>query len=603
MRLFSLFLFLCFLAYFSRQISVNWAILPLICGIFAQFYLQKRQKALPQGQKRFLAQSLMVTAGLMVWFAWRFSPPHLPQKALFCETSGYLTDFPKSADPVGQRFPLTLLSNSCNLPANLQLFATDYRQNTYQLGQVYRFGLTIEKNSLYTTIKYSEPIFHENTPIILKLRGKFAKIIEKRFSEFNEKWIKALLLGDRAGLRSAENQAMRNTGTTHLIAISGAHLVMFWGLAYVLVYPVALLGSAFFSPKSLILLGALALCGAYSLLAGGEAPIVRAWLMLAVWVMRWFVPSLGLKEALFGAGILQLIVFPEDLWRPSAWLSYGAVAFLVVLQRTVKNFSYLKQYIMIQTGISLGLLPLLWALFGGISLLSIPANLLFIPLMPILMYLCILALFFPFLASFADILALYYFSALMNLGGWESAYFEPFWQPTLLTGFAGSALFLLFFLKFAQKRFFMALFLGLGIYGLFPNYPDSIIRSNGYPIGLIKNNDHWIIVNGGTRTPNRDDFRRYFLPILRHHGAKPSALILTTHQSSAHSSIGQILKIFPQTPVYALVPQKENFPFFYDFCPKKALPFLKFIDKNECVGHFGHYEIRATEILKVDNLK
>ena len=47
--------------------------------------------------------------------------------------------------------------------------------------------------------------------------------------------IKALVVGDRSAMTSAQWQILRATGTSHLMAISGLHIGLVAGLAYFLV--------------------------------------------------------------------------------------------------------------------------------------------------------------------------------------------------------------------------------------------------------------------------------------------------------------------------------------------------------------------------------
>ena len=62
-----------------------------------------------------------------------------------------------------------------------------------------------------------------------------ANRIAVNFQNNNQRWLRALLLGDRSRLSHWDNQALRNTGTAHLIAISGSHLVIFATMTYLLI--------------------------------------------------------------------------------------------------------------------------------------------------------------------------------------------------------------------------------------------------------------------------------------------------------------------------------------------------------------------------------
>src|SRR3989338_5890150 len=106
----------------------------------------------------------------------------------------------------------------------------------------------------------------------------------------------ALVLGDDSGLSTADWQVLQNTGTVHLMVISGQHIGLLAALLYGLVASLARLGlwprSWPWLPSACLLafFGALA----YGLLAGFEVPVQRACVMIGlVLLWRWRFRHLG----------------------------------------------------------------------------------------------------------------------------------------------------------------------------------------------------------------------------------------------------------------------------------------------------------------------
>ncbi|MBF3347807.1 ComEC/Rec2 family competence protein, partial [Pseudomonas aeruginosa] len=144
----------------------------------------------------------------------------------------------------------------------------------------------------------------------------------------------ALVLGDGSGLSAAEWRMFQDTGTVHLMVISGSHISLLAGMLYGLVAALHRLGCW---PRRLPWLPcacALGLLGAwsYGLMAGFEVPVRRACLMVSlalVWRLRF--RHLGLLTPLLGTLVLVLLVEPLASLQAGFWLSFLAVALLLWL--------------------------------------------------------------------------------------------------------------------------------------------------------------------------------------------------------------------------------------------------------------------------------
>jgi len=199
----------------------------------------------------------------------------------------------------------------------------------------------------------------------------------------------ALAVGDQGSIPQAQWQIFTRTGINHLISISGLHITMLSGLGYALVYYLWRCSTRLtlsLPARKAAAVAALLVATLYSLLAGFGVPAQRTMYMVgtvacALWLNRNF--SLGqiMSFALLGV----LLPDPWAVLAPGFWLSFGAVALIlyVTAHRQARSH-WLKEYLTVQWAMSIGLIPMLLALFGQISLISPIANAFAIPIVSLM---------------------------------------------------------------------------------------------------------------------------------------------------------------------------------------------------------------------------
>ncbi|SFX83105.1 competence protein ComEC [Azotobacter vinelandii] len=193
----------------------------------------------------------------------------------------------------------------------------------------------------------------------------------------------ALVMGDASGLSVADWKLLQDTGTVHLMVISGQHVGLLAGLVYGLVVLLARFGLwPGFLPWLPCACGlAFATALGYGWLAGFGVPVQRACAMLAVvlfWRLRFRHLGLWLPILLALDGVLLLE--PLASLQPGFWLSFGAVVILVLaFGGRLGAWSWRQTLWRAQWTSALGLLPLLLALGLPISLSGPLANLVAVP--------------------------------------------------------------------------------------------------------------------------------------------------------------------------------------------------------------------------------
>ncbi|WP_292972267.1 DNA internalization-related competence protein ComEC/Rec2 [Pantoea sp. UBA4549] len=217
--------------------------------------------------------------------------------------------------------------------------------------------------------------------------------------------LQALAFGDRSQMQAPLRQLLRETGTAHLMAISGMHIALAasigWLLARAVQFPLPARHISWRFPLIVSWLTAALYCW----IAGSHAPAQRAMLALTLWsairAAGWQLSAWQIWLLCAGA----LLVFdPLAVLSESFWLSVLAVATLIIWfswfalpnpYRTQRRWLPL-QLLHLQLGMMVLMAPLQIFLFQGIGLTALLANLLAVPVISfITVPLLLLALLVP----------------------------------------------------------------------------------------------------------------------------------------------------------------------------------------------------------------
>ncbi|HIF18768.1 MAG TPA: DNA internalization-related competence protein ComEC/Rec2 [Cycloclasticus sp.] len=199
--------------------------------------------------------------------------------------------------------------------------------------------------------------------------------------------VKALVLGDRSDINSAQWDVFRKTGTSHLIAISGLHIglvsALIFGFVRWLVLRVPRIREQAMRYAIIVsLMGA----GLYAGLAGFSVPTQRALIMLsivmgAVFWQRHYTPFHIISVAL----VAVLMFDPLAVMSAGFWLSFGAVAVILYsLVGRIGTLNWMGQLFQIQWWVAIGLMPLVLYFFQQVSLVAPLANMLAVPFVSVL---------------------------------------------------------------------------------------------------------------------------------------------------------------------------------------------------------------------------
>ena len=245
------------------------------------------------------------------------------------------------------------------------------------------------------------PQLHQLRAVIYDLRRKLARSLDSALPPSQAALAQALLLGLRGQLTDDVVENFRQTGTSHLLAISGLHLGILLALAVGLFH--RLLGHH--TPLPLLL--ALTLVWLYVLVSGAPASVVRAAIMGSIYLGALALgrPRDTLLPALALSAAAMTALDPRIVSQVSFQLSFAAMAGIVLAlpwQEAASQaiagrmsqrsepwspwagvlLSWLAAGVIISAAATLATFPLVAFNFKQLPLLGIPATILATPLLP-----------------------------------------------------------------------------------------------------------------------------------------------------------------------------------------------------------------------------
>ncbi|RTL48793.1 MAG: DNA internalization-related competence protein ComEC/Rec2 [Rhodocyclaceae bacterium] len=219
-----------------------------------------------------------------------------------------------------------------------------------------------------------------------RIRSRFEAVLGERESA---PILVALAVGDQRGISQEQWQVFSRTGLTHLFSVSGLHITMVAGLAYALVNLLWRRSSRLplrLPAQHAAAIGGMAAALGYCLLAGFAVPAQRTLYMLTVvGLAQLSRRTIATHQVLAAALGVVLVLDPWAVLAAGFWLSFGAVALLFYIGaarigQTEGVAGALGNWGRAQWAMTVGMVPLMLALFQQFSLVSPLANGVAIPL-------------------------------------------------------------------------------------------------------------------------------------------------------------------------------------------------------------------------------
>lgn len=245
--------------------------------------------------------------------------------------------------------------------------------------------------------------------VFLKIRNFFANRIKQFIPEPENGLALGYLLGQKSGVDKTFQETLQLIGLTHIIVASGAHLSTLTGFARKLFGKVSRFASFLVAiVATLFFIG----------ITGLSASMLRAGLVSGLSLLLWYfgreIHPLRLIILIAATTLIYNPFYATDLAWLLSFLSFSAIlvaapAIVRFLYGKDRKPSFISSTLISSFTAALLTAPVLLYFFGQISLVSIFANLLILPTIPIAMGLTFLtgifALFLPPIASLFGYLA------------------------------------------------------------------------------------------------------------------------------------------------------------------------------------------------------
>ncbi|OGX16526.1 MAG: DNA internalization-related competence protein ComEC/Rec2, partial [Omnitrophica WOR_2 bacterium GWF2_63_9] len=223
------------------------------------------------------------------------------------------------------------------------------------------------------------------------LRHRVEQLIDGAFAPEHAGLLRSFLLGQRTNLDERLKHAFVETGTIHLLVVSGFNVGL---VAWLLEFGLRWIGLPL---RLRLVLSGICLLG-YCVLTGMQAPVLRAtvmgWVILgAIWLDR----LMSWPNALAAAALVILWANPLQLFDPGFQLSFGAVLSLLLFTPRLHGWivsllptavPWLSRHVALllasTCAVWIGLWPLLAWYFHLVAPISVVANLLLVPLVSVL---------------------------------------------------------------------------------------------------------------------------------------------------------------------------------------------------------------------------
>ena len=248
------------------------------------------------------------------------------------------------------------------------------------------FGVSDNSRASFTRMKVEKPSNEHG----------FIKLLKDKLLKYPEHDELALgisyLTGNKDELTALQKENMKNVGVMHLIAVSGTHLAIIAGILSLIFKHFSIIGKTYF---------VLIFCFIYAMMIGVGPSILRALVGLVLMTtIKYFGRNVSVYRVMAIIVSACLIIRPEFVKQIGFWLSVLAYFAIVKIVPLITRYFYgtkeelkdlyrrpgfLAKSLISSIVISVVTLPIGLYCFGKFTWLSILANIVLLPSLPIVM--------------------------------------------------------------------------------------------------------------------------------------------------------------------------------------------------------------------------
>jgi competence protein ComEC len=456
------------------------------------------------------------------------------------------------------------------------------------------------------------------------LRNRIRENISHRFVDHPHfALILAVIIGDRSAMTDAQWRVLTETGTSHLLAISGLHIGMIAGFMFLIMrWLMSLTVIHFCSIPAQKIAAVCSIIAAilYAGLAGFSIPTQRALIMVVVTLVSlYFRRPMSPVQILSVALFLILVHDPFSVLSAGFWLSFSAISILMYgMLFRVANISRLMSWGYGQLLLVIGMAPVMFFWFQQAPMLGGLANIISVPwvsfiTLPLLfigtVFLGISESISFFIMTMALISLDYLWSVLLLLEGLKNnLVYIP--RPSIISLFLAimGSLLLLMPLGIPGRWLGACLLLPM-IFPLSNRPAYGTYRTTTLEVGqglavVIETENHTIVYDTGPRfSQSFDAGEDILLPYIHFRGIREIDLLVQSHGDLDHiGGLQSLLDHIPVIKIISSVPDKIKHPNI-TLCRKGqfwivdgvTLEVLHPIDSTSFTGN------NASCVLKLDN--
>lgn len=221
---------------------------------------------------------------------------------------------------------------------------------------------------------------------LFSLKHSFERSLERTFAEPQGSLLEGLLLGEKHGLPKELTDAFIRSGLIHVVVLSGYNIAIVASAIFHLLSFLPLAFSSVFGGASILL---------FALMTGGGAATVRACVMALIAVLARYLdrPTAALRALALAAVGMALWNPPALLYDTGFILSVLATFGLITLSpHFEKRLAFLPERLDLRSiaastlSVQLFVLPALLYFTGVLSAVSLPANILALPVVAFAMF-------------------------------------------------------------------------------------------------------------------------------------------------------------------------------------------------------------------------
>jgi competence protein ComEC len=221
---------------------------------------------------------------------------------------------------------------------------------------------------------------------LLKVKHSFEHALQQSLAEPVASYIDGVLLGSRQNIPANIQDAFQKTSTTHILAISGYNIAVIAESLLAVAVVFTKRRNAFWISTVVIIL--------FTILTGASASVVRAAVMgLLLLAANGYGRLYDPRNSILCAAAVMVLINPLALrFDVGFQLSFLAVLGMIylypILERRLQRVPEaggLKETILMAVAAQLAVAPILAYTFHSFSIVSLPTNLIVLPLMPYVM--------------------------------------------------------------------------------------------------------------------------------------------------------------------------------------------------------------------------